>query len=93
MNEQNLFDFDGSTYEPRHDKIRLNAQLSRVFNAISDKQWHTPEALVERTGDEWASISARLRDLRKERFGGHKVGRRRKPGEERKGIFEYRLEV
>ena len=37
-----------------------------------------------------ASISARLRDLRKPRNGGYVIERRRR-GEAAKGIFEYRM--
>ena len=36
-----------------------------------------------------ASVSARLRDLRKPRFGGHTVERRRRT----QSVWEYRLEV
>jgi len=36
-----------------------------------------------------ASVSARLRDLRKEKFGGHVVERRAV----KRGLFEYRVIV
>ena len=80
--------FDGITYEPKHDQERLTGQLLRTWEAMCDGQWHTPADLEEQTGDGWASISARLRDLRKHKFGGHEVKRRRVGG----GLFEYRLE-
>jgi len=43
-------------------------------------------------GGSEAGISARLRDFRKIKFGGHKVYRRRR-GEASKGLHEYRLEL
>jgi len=83
-----MYDFDGETYEPEHDQKRLNAQLVRVWNIIQDKQWHTLAELKEKAapGTE-AAMSARLRDFRKERFGGYSIERRRVGG----GLWEYRL--
>lgn len=83
-------DFDGETYEPRHDKARLNAQLERVVKVMRDRLWRTLEEISKATGDPQASVSARLRDLRKPKFGEHVVERRRR-GVAMKGLFEYRL--
>ena len=80
-------DFDGATYEPARDHDRLHAQLSRVFDVLKDRQWHTLGELAGRTGDPEASISARIRDLRKDKFGGHVIDRRYVE----RGLFEYRL--
>ena len=87
-----LFDFDGRTYEVPKDKIRLNKQGLRVFNAMQDARWRTLGEIEAMTGDPQASISARLRDFRKDRFGAHELQRRRR-GHEAKGLFEYRLIV
>lgn len=57
---------------------------------ISDGQWHTLDALVESCGGTHASIYARLRDLRKKKFGEHKISSRRK-GSKWKGVWQYRL--
>jgi hypothetical protein len=84
--------FDGSTYEPAHDKRRLARQQLRVFGALKDGGWWTLAEIHAITGDPEASISARLRDLRKTRFGHHVVDRRRR-GEAARGIWEYRLMV
>lgn len=84
-----LFDFDGATYQPAHDCARLNRQLQKVYEIMRDGVEHTPEELERRTGENWASISARLRDLRKPKFGRHRVLRRRIE----RGVFGYRLEV
>lgn len=74
--------------EPR-DQARLAFQSGIVFGLMKDGEWRTLADIAESTGFPEASISARLRDFRKERFGGHLVHRRRRsPGQ-----FEYRLVV
>lgn len=79
--------FDGRTYEPVFDEARLWTQLGRVFRYMSDGREHTLEELAEATGGSQAAVSARLRDLRKPRFGGWYVERRRIDG----GLFGYTL--
>lgn len=80
--------FDGFTYEPDKDLSRLKGQLLRVTTVMLDGQWHTLRDLADRAapGSE-ASVSARLRDLRKPRFGAWEVERMRVGG----GLFAYRL--
>lgn len=84
---------DGQTYDPRHDRRRLNAQAQRVWDVVTDGGWHTLAEVSARTGDPEASVSARLRDFRKEQWGGHEVERRRRLGTllEPGGTWEYRL--
>ena len=91
MQMQTDFDFDGYTYEPQFDSARLTGQLRRVFTLMVDGQWRTLEEIAFVTGGSTASISARLRDFRKQKFGGHVVDRRRLGPT--KGIFEYQLIV
>lgn len=79
-------DFDGETYERPRDHDRLFAQLNRVRGVMADHVWHTLDAIADRTGDPPASISARLRDLRKDKFGRLTIERRYVTG----GLFEYR---
>ena len=81
-------DFDGETYEREKDHHRLTRQLDRVSAVLTDGCWHSLSDLSERTGDPEGSISARLRDLRKEKFGGHDVKRDR-----RGNTWFYRLEI
>jgi hypothetical protein len=50
----------------------------------------TLQDIARETGDPEASISARLRDLRKPQFGGHTVERIR-TGEGKRGLFLYRV--
>ncbi len=82
--------FDGETYEPEFDRSRLTGQLMRVYSVVRDGRWHTLRELSEECGGSEASVSARLRDLRKVRFGEHTVERRR-IGDAKSGLFEYRL--
>jgi len=79
--------FDGRTYEPKHDQKRLSGQLGRVFHLMKAGDWWTLETLAQHCGGTAASISARIRDLRKERFGTHTVERRRRT----EGTHEYRI--
>jgi hypothetical protein len=79
--------FGGRTFDPARDGERLSASLIRVRACVSDGRWHTLEELARKTGDPEASISARLRDLRKAKFGGRQVERRYVAD----GLWEYRL--
>ena len=82
--------FDGKTYEPEHDKLRLTGQIKRTYDALLDGRWKTLTELSFTTGDPEASVSARLRDLRKAKFGGLDIQRQRR-GEPSLGLFEYRM--
>jgi predicted ArsR family transcriptional regulator len=55
-----------------------------------DGKWRTLREIADALTIPEASASARLRDLRKERFGNYQVERQRR-GEGRKGLFEYRM--
>lgn len=87
--EQEL-NFDGPDYDPELDRDRLTGQILRVFNCMKDKEWRTLAEIEEETHDPQASISAQLRHLRKERFGGHTINKRRR-GDPKQGLFEYQL--
>lgn len=81
-------DFDGETYSRLLDKLRLTGQLRAVAEVLADQQWHTLRELADRCGGSEAGVSARLRDLRKERFGGFEVERERVA---ETGLWRYRL--
>lgn len=80
-------DRDGETYDRKRDYARLNKQHLRIYIAMWGGGWWTLAQLSELTGDPEASVSARLRDFRKPRFGGHVIERKHYPG----GLWEYRL--
>lgn len=82
----------GPAYQPQHDQVRLTGQIQRVYQCMKDGQWRTLDEIAVATGDPHASISAQLRHLRKDRFGGHQVDKRRR-GNPEAGLYEYRVEV
>ena len=89
MTLQPELDFQGSTYSRERDRGRLFAQLQDVFALMKDGRWRTLGNIASATGHPEASVSARLRDLRKEARGGHTVERRYVGG----GLYEYRVLV
>lgn len=83
--------FDGATFEPEHDQARLTSHLARVRTVMLDGCWRTlPEIAKASRSKSEASVSARLRDLRKSKFGAWTVERRPR-GERARGLFEYRV--
>lgn len=83
-------DFDGATYEPEFDHERLHGQLALVYEMMRDHDWHTLAELATHAHGSEAGVSARVRDLRKEKFGGHLIERRR-AGDPTAGLWEYRM--
>ena len=57
--------FKGSTYVPKLDQVRLGRQLDRVFQFMLDHKNHTLNEIAQATGSPEASVSARLRDMRR----------------------------
>lgn len=79
--------FNGADYQPKRDDVRLTGQINRVFDLMKDCRWRTLDDIATGTGDPMPSISAQLRHLRKERFGGHSVERKHVGG----GLYQYKL--
>lgn len=79
--------FDGETFEKERDGERLTRQLDRVEKIMLDRQWHTLKQMAKDAGGSEASISARLRDLRKTKFGGYTIEREYISN----GVFKYRI--
>ena len=65
--------FTGADYDHDRDSARLTAQYERIWNLMKDSKWRTLPEIENETGDPQASISAQLRHMRKQRFGGHTV--------------------
>lgn len=95
LDDEEQLDFDGETYEREEDQERLNSQLARVRDALRDGQWRTLREIVSIIAhrnsiiDPEASISARVRDLRKDRFGAFVVRHRRRDDG---GTWEYQID-
>jgi len=87
---QKLNDINPVTLDPKLDAERLGKQIDRVRDYMLDGRWHTLEEISLHTGAPPASASARLRDLRKPKFGCYFVERRR-AGHPKAGIWEYRI--
>lgn len=81
---------DGETFSLEHDAERLTNQLARVTAVMSDGRWRTLSEIQALAGGSEAGVSARLRDMRKSKFGGYAVERRRR-GEPKAGLWEYRV--
>ena len=79
--------FDGGTYDADRDHARLSNQLAQVRNVLSDREWHTLAEIAQAVDGSQAGVSARLRDLRKARFGQHTIDRQYVGA----GIWRYRL--
>lgn len=86
-------DFDGETFEPERDGPRLTKALECVLWVLCDGKWHSlqeiQDQIIEEFGKQFsqAGISARIRDLRKDRFGGFDVEHIHIKG----GLWRYRL--
>jgi biotin operon repressor len=82
-----MIHFDGDTIDQERDGPRLQRQLNAVRKHMEGNEWLSLRQIADELKYPEASISARLRDLRKERYGARHVERRYR-GE---GLFEYKL--
>jgi len=69
IRDNNELRFDGKTFDQVKDGKRLTSQLERVKKLMKDHQWRTLSHIHNVVGGSEAGISARLRDLRKLKFG------------------------
>lgn len=81
--------FDGRTFDLERDGRRLTTQWERVRDLMLDGQWRTLHQIAQALDVPEASASARLRDLRKPRFGGYRVEHENHGG----GTWRYRVLV
>lgn len=81
--------FNGPDYQPERDDDRLTGQLYSIFNLMKDGKWRTLTEISKRTGAPQSSVSAQLRHLRKDRFGGHTVNKQYLGD----GLYSYQLEI
>lgn len=80
--------FDGETVRAV-DIPRLAGQIAKVFALMRDGKFRTLTQIARACGCLETSAGARLRDLRKERFGSHTVVSRQVSGTAL--LFEYQL--
>src|SRR5262245_54754043 len=79
--------FGGASYAPARDYERMNGQLRRTYDAMEDGHWHSLNGLAASAGGTVASVSARVRDLRKRKYGARVVERKHI----KDGLFLYRM--
>jgi len=78
---------NGETYNEKRDRKRLDGQAADVFSYMQHGEWRTLADIAAATGHPEASVSARLRDLRRKQFGGYTVERRYIAN----GLWQYRV--
>ena len=78
---------DGETFDEARDGTRLTGQHAAVYALMQDQRWRTLGQISEVVSGSEAGVSARLRDLRKNKFGNFKVERRHI----QRGLWEYRV--
>lgn len=81
--------FDGATFDRKRDESRLRCQLDAVRRAMLSGGWWTLARLSDVAQGSEASVSARLRDLRKPKFGAYVIERRYVTN----GVWEYHLQT
>ena len=79
--------FDGATYAPERDYERLSGQLKAVYDLMRDSKWRTLSDIRETVEGSEAAISARLRDLRKTKYGSYTIEREHID----RGLYRYRM--
>ena len=94
MSDLNLFTqphlFHGSDYDPKLDGKRLSGQMLRVFEYMRNGKWYTLHEISSSINEPESSVSAQMRNLRKDRNGKHTIEKRRR-GEPKNGLWEYKL--
>jgi DNA-binding MarR family transcriptional regulator len=85
----------GETFVP--EKTQREILRDVLLNAAESSAWLTLNQLAEKTSYAQASISAQLRHLRKQQYGGWLIEKRRSEAEEthcatkRERVYEYQL--
>jgi hypothetical protein len=80
----------GPAYDAAIDGERIATQMEVIReHMLRRRGWVTLREVALATNNPEASVSAQLRHLRKPRFGGFEVTKRRRDGA---GTWEYRLE-
>jgi len=94
MSDLNLFTqpplIQGSDYDPKLDGVRLTGQMLRVFEYMRNGKWMTLFEIADSINEPESSVSAQMRNLRKDRNGNHTIEKQRR-GES--GTWEYKLIV
>jgi len=92
MQQQLLFTdlppvFHGDDYQKPRDHTRLKNQLETILDLLKKGSWYSLPQLSEMTGYMTSSISAQIRNARKERNGGYTIEKKYIEN----GLYLYRL--
>ncbi len=79
--------FDGNDYVHERDKERLGTQLDQIREFMEGKEYLTLQEISDATGHPHSSVSAQIRNLRKERFGSRVIDRKHISN----GLYSYKL--
>ena len=85
MNDTGTF---GPAFEEKVDGKRIRTQMDTIRSYMLQAGWQILAEIAEATDVPPASASAQLRHLRKTRFGGYDVRKRRRGDG---GTWEYRV--
>jgi hypothetical protein len=80
-------DRDGETFDRARDLDRLDNAMGRIYTHMKDRGWYTLAELAEAGDCSEAGAAARVRDLRKKKFGGFIVDHMNCGG----GLWKYRF--
>jgi len=84
----NLYDFDGDDYQQDRDQVRLSNSLDKIRDFMEGKPPMTVEEVMQGTGlKSVTSVSANIRNLRKEQHGSRVVERSYVSD----GLYKYQL--
>jgi hypothetical protein len=84
---QKEFQFDGADYVKERDYDRLAKNHFKLKELMKDSLYRTLKEISDFTGIPEASVSAGLRDFRKEKFGSHILSKRY----DGNGLYSYQL--
>jgi len=79
--------FDGSDYVHERDSKRLGTQLEQIRDFMEGRGYLTLQEISDATGHPHASVSAQLRNLRKQRFGSRIIDKKYISN----GLYSYKL--
>lgn len=91
VSDQIKYHFMGADYDPERDGKRLEDQIYKIRDLMMDGRWRTVDEICDIIKAPATSVSAQLRNLRKDAFGGFTVLRRRR--EAGCVLSEYKIEI
>lgn len=77
----------GAGVETTEDDDRFKFQYDRIFKLMHDRKWRTLGEIEAATGYLQTSISAQLRFMTRQEFGGHTKNRERMPNK----LYKYQI--